>query len=316
MESIQSNSFLRRLSIYGMDAIEPVILSALISEEPILLIGKAGTGKTYLLNLLSKALGLNHRHYNASQISFDDLIGFPFPEEKGEKIKFIPTPATIWEAESILVDELNRCKPEIQNKFFSLVHERKIMGMSLDQLQYRWAAMNPILDEDETYEGCEPLDPALADRFSFLIQMPDWEELDTKDQELIITASDTSPNLEGFRELKEFVGKTQAIFMQRVKQIPEDIIFYSRFVAGILNKSSIRISPRRARILARNILAVCIVFQELERESNKYQEFKLALEWSLPQRAFKDDFSRHIIDSVHAEAIKYLDDDSKKKTGG
>ncbi|MBC7511683.1 MAG: hypothetical protein H7320_23515, partial [Ferruginibacter sp.] len=92
-------------------------------------------------NSISEAMGLEHRHYNASLISFDDLVGFPYPSADGKSISFLPTPATIWEAESVLVDELSRCKPETQNKFFSVIHEKKIQGMPLQKLQYRWAAM-------------------------------------------------------------------------------------------------------------------------------------------------------------------------------
>ncbi|MFM7310512.1 MAG: AAA family ATPase, partial [Flavobacteriales bacterium] len=139
-----SNTFLHDARVYGFDALEPLILASLVSEDPILLVGKSGTGKTHLLNSLSEAMGIEHRHYNASLISFDDLIGFPFPDEQREQVKFLPTPATIWQAESVLIDELSRCKPEIQNKFFSIVHERKIQGIALDKLRYRWAAMNPI----------------------------------------------------------------------------------------------------------------------------------------------------------------------------
>ena len=56
------------LGVYGFDRQEPVILAALVTEDPMLLIGRSGTGKTFLLNSLSEALGLEHRHYNASLI--------------------------------------------------------------------------------------------------------------------------------------------------------------------------------------------------------------------------------------------------------
>lgn len=62
------------LGVYGFDRYEPVILAALVTEDPMLLIGRSGTGKTFLLNTLAEALGLEHRHYNASLISFDDLV--------------------------------------------------------------------------------------------------------------------------------------------------------------------------------------------------------------------------------------------------
>ncbi len=63
-------TFFNRLGIYGFEMVEPLIIAALVSEDPVLLIGKAGTGKTFLLNSISEAMGLEHRHYNASLISF------------------------------------------------------------------------------------------------------------------------------------------------------------------------------------------------------------------------------------------------------
>ena len=125
----RGTSRLARLGVYGFDAIEPLILAALVTGDPLLLIGASGTGKTFLLNTLSETLGLEHRHYNASLISFDDLVGFPYPEKDGEGVRFLQTPATVWGAESVLIDEISRCKPEHQNRLFSLVCERRIQGI-------------------------------------------------------------------------------------------------------------------------------------------------------------------------------------------
>jgi hypothetical protein len=72
--SAKTLTHLPELGVYGFDRYEPVILAALVTEDPLLLIGRSGTGKTFLLNSLSEALGLAHRHYNASLISFDDRV--------------------------------------------------------------------------------------------------------------------------------------------------------------------------------------------------------------------------------------------------
>jgi MoxR-like ATPase len=155
-----SDKYLSALGVYGFGAIEPVILAALVTEDPLLLVGASGTGKTYLLNSLSEALNLDHRHYNASLISFDDLVGFPYPDPDGTGVRFLETPATVWNAQSVLIDEISRSKPEQQNRLFSLVHERRVQGIDLPRLRYRWAAMNPCLsdqDTDENYTGSEPL---------------------------------------------------------------------------------------------------------------------------------------------------------------
>src|SRR3954467_773345 len=176
----RKSAHLPGLGVYGVDSIEPLILSALVTEDPLLLIGPSGTGKTFLLNSLSEALGLEHRHYNASLISFDDLVGFPYPDDEKASVRFLETPATVWGAESVLVDEMSRCKPEHQNRLFSLVHERRIQGLALTQLRFRWAAMNPCTTDQsagEEYLGSEPLDPALADRFAVITDVGDWDAL-------------------------------------------------------------------------------------------------------------------------------------------
>ena len=119
---VRAPGLLRALGIAGWGALEPAILAALATESPILLIGPHGTAKTLLLQRLAEALGLAFRHYNASILSFDDLLGYPVPQA-GASV-YLQTPATIWEAEAVLFDEVSRCRPELQNKLFPLVHER------------------------------------------------------------------------------------------------------------------------------------------------------------------------------------------------
>jgi len=83
-------------------------------------------------------------------------------------VRFLETPATVWGAESVLIDEISRCKPEHQNRLFSLVHERKLQGLPLKRLKFRWAAMNPCMSDQggtEDYSGSEPLDRTHVDRF-------------------------------------------------------------------------------------------------------------------------------------------------------
>ncbi len=161
------------IGLIGLSDLEPIILAALATEEPLLLIGSHGTGKSLLLTRIAEALGLAFRHYNASLPNFDDLVGFPLPGKNGS-LEYVKTPASIWGAEAVIFDEISRCRPDIQNKLFPIVHERRVQGILLDGLRYRWAAMNPPVseDEDEGYIGSEPLDSALADRFAFVVKMP------------------------------------------------------------------------------------------------------------------------------------------------
>ena len=177
MRHLSTTSILRQLGVIGLESVEPIILAALANRDPLLLIGPHGCGKSWLLNLIAAALGIEHRHYNASLLNFDDLVGYPLPDASGQ-LRFIQTPASIWGAQAVFIDEISRCRPEIQNKLFSIVHERRVQGLPLDRLEHRWSAMNPPAAEDDSssaYAGSEPLDHALADRFAFIVEVPSWE---------------------------------------------------------------------------------------------------------------------------------------------
>lgn len=94
--ALVSRTLLRSLAIVGWDHLEAVVLAALAAEAPLLLIGPHGAAKSLLLVRLAEALGLACRHYNASILNFDDLVGFPVPN--GRTLEYLQTPATIWDA--------------------------------------------------------------------------------------------------------------------------------------------------------------------------------------------------------------------------
>ena len=98
------------LGLQGLDALAPVLVAALATEEPLLLIGPHGTAKTLLLTRVASALWLTTRHYTASLLNFDDLVGFPLPGKNGE-LEYVKPPAAIWGAGAVIFDEISRCRP-------------------------------------------------------------------------------------------------------------------------------------------------------------------------------------------------------------
>ena len=228
-----------------------------------LLIGRSGTGKTFLLNSISEALGLEHRHYNASLISFDDLVGFPYPDEAKASVRFLETPATVWGAESVLIDEISRCKPEHQNRLFSLVHERKIQGLSLTKLRYRWAAMNPCTTDQsagEEYLGAEPLDAALADRFAVILEVGDWDALSDADRRLVANPAGEGRQARRWRPAEGGARRSgRRPLRDHSTSCPAPIVDYVCAVTTALRDGGIRLSPRRARLITRTLLAATIV---------------------------------------------------------
>ena len=293
-------SYLTALGAYGFRDLEPILLAALVSEDPILLIGKSGTGKTFLLNSISEALGLEHRHYNASLVSFDDLVGFPYPDEAREGIRFLETPATIWTAESVLVDEISRCKPEHQNRFFSLVHERRVQGIALEKLRYRWAAMNPSSPDQggsEAYLGSEPLDPALADRFAVVVEVGDWEQLSLKDRQRVANPAGEGARSDDGGLLHRKVAGWRREFLKRLSATPKPMLDYACAVTTALGEASIRVSPRRARLLVRTLLAATIVAGETNERL-----FREVFRCSLPHIAWGETPSAAAVEAAHQQA--------------
>ncbi|MDO9694372.1 MAG: MoxR family ATPase [Candidatus Latescibacteria bacterium] len=292
-----AHSRLSALGVYGFERLEPVILAALVTEDPLLLIGSSGTGKTYLLNSLSEALGLEHRHYNASLISFDDLVGFPYPDQEHGGVKFLETPATVWGAESVLVDEISRCKPEHQNRLFALVHERRVQGIALPRLRYRWAAMNPCSTDQggaEDYAGSEPLDQALADRFALFVEAPDWDGLDDEARSLVADPSGEGKVTDDGGRLKGLVETWRRTFLERIEGCPPRILTYVTSATTALNSANIRISPRRSRLLARSLLAAAIV---VGKETDSL--FSDVLRASLPHRTWGVEVNRAALTAAH-----------------
>jgi len=298
-------SRLAGLGVYGFDPVEPLILASLVTEDPLLLIGPSGTGKTYLLNTLSEALGLEHRHYNASLISFDDLVGFPYPDKDNAAVKFLQTPATVWGAECVLIDEISRCKPEHQNRLFSLVHERRIQGIPLPKLRFRWAAMNPCSSEQsaaEDYAGSEALDPALADRFSLFVQAADWAELTTGERLLVAAPAGEGRVADDGGSLRRDIEGWRSEFLRRVENCPAEVLRYVTTAVSALNTAGIRMSPRRSRLMARSVLAAVIV----EGKSSEHV-CRLVLEASLPHPCWGVFPSREAVAAAHRLAWDSVD---------
>jgi MoxR-like ATPase len=299
-------SVLTQMGIIGMDSIEPAILGALIGGEPLLLIGPHGTGKSYLLNRISAGLGLEWRHYNASLLNYDDLVGFPLPGKNGT-LEYIQTPASIWGAEAVFIDEISRCRPDLQNKLFPIIHERRVQGLLLEKLVYRWSAMNPPSNGDEddlAYRGSEPLDAALADRFAFVVDMPDWEQFKEEQQEQVILAGGGAVSDEASRRLRSFVASGRSLLPAVRDGLDAQLAAYVRILAGLLRQAGLAISPRRAGMILRNILTVHSGLLARNAAAEVNDSAWLALSTSLPQPATGEKINRVKILAAHREAWK------------
>jgi hypothetical protein len=174
------------------------------------------------------------------------------------------------------------------NRLFPIIHERVVQGMPLPKLRYRWAAMNPpAIEHDDAngYLGSEPLDPALADRFGFVLTVPAWSGLSTADQDSVITSSDTPPTPEAC-----------AAVMDTINAIRREIPIVLDYAGTAINEAVREIvrhagtlglaqSGRRAAMLYRNIAAVHAARLVHLPTADVVDSSWIALSNSIPQRA-------------------------------
>ena len=296
---------LQPLGLEGLGALEPVILAALVTGEPLLLIGAHGTGKSLLLTRIAAALALPSRHYNASLLNFDDLVGFPLPAADGT-LQYVRTPASIWDAGAVIFDEISRCRPDIQNKLFPIVHERRVQGLLLESLRYRWAAMNPPASDDAAfdYAGSLALDAALADRFAYVVPMPDWGVL-TEDEQLRVIRSQSTPVSPAAADaLRSLLDLIESGLEPVARHLGDARGVYVRALVALTAQAGIALSPRRAAMLHRNLTAVHAARLALDAGASPEDSAWLAVSNGLPQPAEGKAIPAGKLWAAHKEATR------------
>lgn len=283
------------LGLYGWGRYEPVLLAALLSEEPLLLVGPHGCAKSFVLERLAESLGMAYRFYNASLINYDDLVGVPLPDASRTKLEYLASPESIWDAQVVFIDEISRTRPELQNKLFPIVYDKRVQGRPLKRLVYRWAAMNPppteqeLEDDEGLYLGSEPLDAALADRFPYILSVPDWDALSDADREHVL-----SDQFAGRHEfpvaIGELVAEAKTCYDAMVPALSRPLAPYVAALVPKLRAAKYDVSTRRATMLLRCAIAVHAARTVLarwtgEKDPRLYDSALLALLGNLPDRA-------------------------------
>lgn len=304
-----------RLGIGGWDDLDPVVLAAVVAEGPVLLVGAHGTAKTLLVQRLAAALGEGLRHYNASLLNYDDLVGIPIPDADATSLRFVTLPSAVWDAGFVFFDEISRCRPDLQNKLFPIVHERVVQGVPLDGLRHRWAAMNPPAPTDAedawtglVYTGSEELDPALADRFPYVIVVPRWQDLAGEVRLAIATGSgDPDDRAEAGDSVRALVAAAAAEVDVRRPLLTGYAGEYAVECVELLHRAGLPQSPRRARMIAEAVVGVQAAAAVLARENADVEpdldttSFK-ALCNSVPQTATAAPPSGADLLAVHRQA--------------
>jgi MoxR-like ATPase len=166
-------SFLERLGIYGyMPSHERALHASILTGAPLLLIGTIGEAKSLIAKALARLLLGNrelgqpdpYQKIAADKINIDDLTGYlDIPKMATGEVTFLPSPMAIWNKQFLLIDEISRATPKVQNRLMEIIYERELQGLPTD-VRWTLATMNPL-----NQAGSQPLDPALAGRFAYTL---------------------------------------------------------------------------------------------------------------------------------------------------
>ncbi len=291
-----------------MEKVETALLAGLVSGDPILLVGSHGSGKTLLCQRLAESLGMKFWAYDASKAMFEDILGFPNPAGISEgRIEYIPTPLSIWDKEFILIDELSRAAPSMQNKWLEVIRARTVMGKKLGNLKCLMAAMNP-----PEYIGAHPLDEALAGRFAVVITVPSASQMEDSDLALIVSqiSEEDAAMLKTKRKnfsrtgLKSFLVKCDVAGKRfpgkELKLLNGYVIAVSRFLAS----RGISVDGRRMGMMWRTLHGCALVTMAREnmntfRFAENEETLRENLLFTLPFAALGEKYADAALQGAH-----------------
>ena len=255
--------FLASLGLFGLESLEVPLLASLAGGEPLLLVGTHGAAKTAVVRVLCQLMGLRFHAYDASKALFEDVIGFPNPASLGEgMVEYVPTPLSIWGKQAVLIDEMSRATPDMQNKWLEVVRARSVMGVAIEGLDHVFGAMNP-----PDYLGAGPLDAALVGRFAWVVRVPDVGAMREDDVLRVIrattsedarllpgSAADDAPPSALGRQVAALVAAARARFASVEAARADQTSRYVHEVALGLRAAGVALDGRRLGMVHRNLL--------------------------------------------------------------
>jgi hypothetical protein len=261
---------------------------------------------------ISETLNLKFWAYDASKALFEDVIGFPNPESISHgTVEYTPTPISIWDKEFVLIDEISRATPVMQNKWLELIRSKRIMGKSLDNIKYVFAAMNP-----PDYPGAFTLDPALAGRFAWIIQMPEAVNMDfTNTRKVIDTVSrDDAPHIakiltHGEPDVKprlnlaKFLEKARENTVLVKNKLGERVSNYVLLLGVAFSIKGRNVDGRRLGMIRRNIITYLAVKLTKEEEWD-VTDFRKVLDFSFPYNVTGESINVYDIEYAHHFALE------------
>lgn len=272
--------------------------------------GTSGSGKTTLAKRIGTlnqlANGGKVKVYSADKARYEDFIGIPIPDEKTGKMKIYPMENSVSEMETVVIDEANRASYENQEKWMSLCATREIDGI-LTKCKYIYLAMNPVLgEENDSYEGVQPLDKAMGERVYALITMNRFSKLPKAVRLEVLKASvanqtNWQPSEEDVALHKFYVDTARSLYEESKSTVLDNILDYIDGIQADLKKETggvISIEARRAQFIVTNILGIHAL-NNVYNSTSLEQSALEALSLSFPNRLWEQPIPLEAIKMCH-----------------
>ncbi len=201
-------------AIVGYDELLTDTLVSVFSRGHILLEGVPGLGKTFLVQTLSKVMGLTPGRVQCTpDLMPADILGTHIVNENEEGRRVMHFEKGPVFANLILVDEINRATPKTQAALLEVMQEGAVTSggdtMPLPKPFFVMATQNPM-----EMEGTYPLPEAQADRFLFKLRVP------FPDRETLVEISRRTSGFDSPELSQVVTGEELIEFQKIVAEVP------------------------------------------------------------------------------------------------
>ncbi len=144
----------------------------------------------------------------------------------------------------------------------------------------------------------------MADRFAFVVEVPSWEQLSDEEQGLVISSQGTDADIVPDPELAGAIEYGRRLRGLLDTDHAEGLVIYVRLLIALLGQAGLQLSPRRAGMILRNILAVHAANRVLGFSVTFQNSALLAVRSSVPQLAQGIKVDQVKLLAAHREAWK------------
>ncbi len=233
------------------------ILAGLISGEPAILVGEAGTAKTILIEKMAELIDAKYFYYLLTRFTEPDEVLGPLDINALREGKYVRRiEGRLPEAEIVFLDEIFKASSAIRNILLDIILNRRFRNngeyMKLPMLTM-YAASNEVSSDAE--------DAAFYDRltvrcFVKSVSEDAWNELIERGITLEELRLEPVISVDEIREIQQVV-------MERFRKIPESSILQVYLDAlASLKQKGVRISDRRKIKLLKIASAISVIYGE------------------------------------------------------